>query len=173
FVLLTAAASTTLRLDPLSLGLCAWFGSAAGDQCWFFASRHCGPWLIRRSAKAQAGVGMAHRWLERWGAAFILSYRFMYGLRNVSSIALGLSSVPSLRFVVLNTIAAGLWAAAFVGAGVLFGATAGRLLGNWAAAIEIAIAALFVLILIGAGLLRPGSRAALAQVVPRLRPPEQ
>lgn len=172
FVLLTAAAATALRLDPLALGLCAWFGSAAGDQCWFFASRRYGHHIIRRSAKAQAGIGLAHRWLERWDALFILSYRFMYGLRNVSSIALGLSPVPSLRFVVLNTIAAGVWAVTFVGAGVLFGATAGKLLGNWAASIEIGLAILFVGVLIGTGLLSRQSRAALARVLPGLHPPE-
>jgi membrane protein DedA with SNARE-associated domain len=152
FVLLAAAAATALRLDPLVLCACAWFGSAAGDQSWFFAGRVCGPWIMRRSAKARAGIGLAHRWLERWDALFILSYRFMYGVRNVSSIALGLSDVASHRFIVLNTIAAGLWAATFVGAGVLFGNAAGELLGRWAATIEIGLAVFFVLLVLAIGL---------------------
>jgi membrane protein DedA with SNARE-associated domain len=144
FVLIAAAAAGSLGLDPLKLGLCAWFGSTAGDQCWFFLGRYCGPWAIRHSARAKAGIELAHRWLERWDVVFILTYRFMYGVRNVSSIALGLSAVPSLRFVTLNIVAAAIWAVIFVGAGVLFGRTAAGLVGHWATTIEFCIAVLFV-----------------------------
>jgi membrane protein DedA with SNARE-associated domain len=161
FVLLTAAAAATLHLDPIRLGLCAWFGSAVGDQCWFFAGRFYGPWALKRWSKAQAGIDFVHRWLDRWDAAFILTYRFMYGIRNVSSIALGLSQVHSLRFILLNTVAAGLWAATFVGAGVLFGRAACDLLGRYAAAVEIGLALVFVLLVVLIGALDRERRARL------------
>jgi membrane protein DedA with SNARE-associated domain len=169
FVLLAAAASTALRLDPVTLGLCAWFGSAAGDQSWFFAGRSCGPWILRRSAKVRAGIGVARRLIERWDALFILSYRFMYGIRNVSSIALGMSDVSSQRFIFLNTIAAGLWAVVFVGAGVLFGSAAAELLGRWASTIEIVLAILFFALVVAAGLFSRDTPLPVAQVVPALR----
>ena len=152
FVLLTAAAAATLHLDPLRLGLCAWFGSTLGDQCWFFAGRFCGPWAVKRWSTAKAGIELAHRWLDRWDAAFILTYRFIYGIRNVSSIALGLSRVSAWRFVLLNIVAAGIWAVVFVGAGVLFGRAAGGLLGRWAATAEIGVACVFVLVVVLVGL---------------------
>jgi len=161
FVLFTAAAATTLQLDPLRLGLCAWFGSAVGDQCWFFAGRFYGPWVLNRWSSARAGIAIAHRWLERWDTMFILTYRFMYGIRNVSSIALGLSKVKSIRFIVLNMIAAGIWSVTFVGAGVLFGRAAGDLLGHWATTIELSLASIFLLAIVGAGLMDRDRRARL------------
>jgi membrane protein DedA with SNARE-associated domain len=55
-------------------------------------------------------------------------------------------------------IAAAIWAATFVGAGVLFGRTAVSLLGHWAVTIELTVAAIFLAVL-AAVLLRPALRA--------------
>ena len=45
----------------------------------------------------------------------------MYGVRNVSGIAVGLSKLPWKRFAALNALASFIWAMAFCGAGYLFG----------------------------------------------------
>ncbi len=60
-------------------------------------------------------------WLEKYAVAFILSYRFIYGLRNVSGVAVGLSHIPWKKFAVWNAIAAFVWALSFAGFGYLFG----------------------------------------------------
>ena len=69
-------------------------------------------------AGATASMPRCH-WLERYDTGFILSFRFIYGVRNFSSFALGLSAVHWERFLRLNFLAAGLWAATFVAAGYL------------------------------------------------------
>ena len=51
------------------------------------------------------------RLLDRWGNWFVLSFRFLYGLRTISPVAIGLSSIPAAyRFTLLNAISAMVWA---------------------------------------------------------------
>lgn len=144
FVLLAAAAAAGGALDPVKLGACAWLGSCLGDQCWFFIGRLAGPLVLRRFPRWKHGIDAVHRWLERWDTVFILSFRFLYGIRNFSSIALGLSDVGVSRFLVLNFIAAGLWSVSFITAGLFFGRTLGRLLTDWAETVEMIAAGVFV-----------------------------
>jgi membrane protein DedA with SNARE-associated domain len=59
--------------------------------------------------------------LEKYDVAFILSFRFIYGIRSVSSVAIGLSSVPPQRFLPYNCIAAAVWAVCVAGLGYVFG----------------------------------------------------
>ena len=70
--------------------------------------------------------------LERHATLFILSFRFIYGLRNLGAVAVALSDVPTRRFVVLNAIAALLWSVLVIGAGYIFGEAAASLLDQLA-----------------------------------------
>ena len=51
----------------------------------------------------------------------ILFHRYPHGLRGVAGFAYGMSRIPWPTFLVLNFIAAGLWACAVVSAGYAFG----------------------------------------------------
>lgn len=105
-----AAHQGFLRLDLVIAA--AFAGSFCGDQAWFWLGRRFGRrWLERHPGKAPA-IERGTRLLDRWGAWFILSFRFLYGLRSISPVAIGLSSIPALRFAALNLIAALLWAVA-------------------------------------------------------------
>jgi len=123
------AASQGLVTWPLLL-VSAWLGSFLGDQTYFWIGRYFGVRLLARQPLWRARVDRALGWLNRYDAAFILSFRFIYGVRNFSSFALGISRVPWRRFLILNFIAAGLWASIFVGAGYLCGHALGRVLGE-------------------------------------------
>ncbi|MDI9349380.1 MAG: DedA family protein [Candidatus Symbiobacter sp.] len=91
----------------------AWIGSFIGDQIYFTLGRKYGPRLLARRPKWQAGVNRALALFERYDTLFILSFRFIYGVRNFSSVAMGLSNVAWARFAYLNFIAAGIWATSF------------------------------------------------------------
>jgi membrane protein DedA with SNARE-associated domain len=123
-----AANKGILRLDGLIA--VSWLGSFLGDQIYFFLGRCFGKRLLRRFPRLEPGVAMALVWLERWDSRFILSYRFIYGIRNFASIALGMSAVPWRHFLILNFIAAGLWSVLFAGGGYLCGRTLGGVLAN-------------------------------------------
>ena len=121
-VLFAGFAAAQGLLDPLLLLVCAGLGSYLGDQCYFWLGRNYGVRLLNRFPGWRPGVENALSWLERYDVWFILSFRFIYGVRNFSSFALGLSAVRWERFLRLNFLAAMVWAASFVAIGYFLAA---------------------------------------------------
>jgi len=141
-----AAAQGLLSLPPIIVA--AWLGSFAGDQTYFWIGRHFGVRLLARQPVWREKVDRALVWLKRFDAWFILSFRFIYGVRNFSSFTIGISRVHWRRFMVLNFIAAGVWAVIFVMAGYLSGHALGRMLGEIAERFSEILLVLFALLLI-------------------------
>lgn len=148
-ILLVGAAMAHRGLLSLPLvALSALAGSVVGDQLWFLLGRRAGsPWLERRPA-LQKQVAVVERWMRRWGTAFVIGFRFLYGLRTISPIVLGASGYPLTRFVPLNLLGAALWAVCFASAGYGLGAALRSLLGHATRAEEAAIAAVLVALLL-------------------------
>jgi membrane protein DedA with SNARE-associated domain len=118
------------HLGILSLPLLiitVWLGSFCGDQLWFALGRKWGARALARFPSAEARSVKVMQGLERHGAWFILTFRFLYGIRNVASVAIGTSGMPWIRFMSWNFLAAGLWACSFAMAGYLFGEAAAQI----------------------------------------------
>ena len=110
--------------------LAAFAGSLFSDQLLFYLGRrHGAAWLARRP-QWKTGVERVRGLLNRYSTALILSFRFLYGLRNVTPFALGLSDVSAARFVVLNVVGAAVWAVAVSLAGWFVGEAAKRMIGD-------------------------------------------
>jgi membrane protein DedA with SNARE-associated domain len=146
FVILAGAAAYHGALNLPLLIASAWFGSFAGDQFYFFIGRRYGHRLLRRFPKMQVGVDTALELLHKYHVGFILSFRFIYGLRNVSSFACGMSELAWTRFLALNFIAAGVWATAFAGAGYLLGSAFEAMLGDIARNFGLVMLAIFIFV---------------------------
>jgi membrane protein DedA with SNARE-associated domain len=115
------------NLNIEALFFAAWLGSLCGDQLFFWAGRCFGTRILTRSPTLKARIDRVMGWLERYAIVFILSYRFMYGVRNVSSIAIGMSKLRWQTFAFWNAVAAMIWAMAFSGFGYFFGDVIDRL----------------------------------------------
>jgi membrane protein DedA with SNARE-associated domain len=127
FVIFAGLAAQRGLINVWLLFVAAWLGTLFGDQMFFLLGRTVGPKLLDHLPRLKPGVNKAVGWLERYAVIFIFSYRFMYGIRNVSGVAIGLSNIPWKRFAVLNVIAAFVWAVAFVGSGYIFGNVIGHM----------------------------------------------
>lgn len=123
-----AANQGLLRLDLVML--CAFVGSFCGDQLWFWIGRRYGKTWLAKHPKSAAAADKVGRLLDRWGDWFVLSFRFLYGLRAVSPVAIGLSSISALRFAVLNLISAAVWAVAVGSLGYAFGQAIEGMMGR-------------------------------------------
>jgi membrane protein DedA with SNARE-associated domain len=121
FVIFAGLAAQRGYLNMFELIAAVGLGSLMGDQICFWLGRCYGTHLLDRFPKLQAGVNIAIIWLEKHAVGFILSYRFMYGIRNVSSIAIGMSHLTWQKFAFWNAIAAFAWAVAFSNVGYAFG----------------------------------------------------
>lgn len=96
-------------------------GSFTGDQLYFYIGRRYGPKIIARRLSWQESAKKVYRHLHRHQNLLILSFRFFYGLRNVTPFAVGAAQISRARFLVLNLIGAVIWAVAFATLGYLSG----------------------------------------------------
>jgi len=96
-------------------------GSFSGDQLWYYVGRHWGPKIIAKRLSWQAGAEKVYKHLHRHQYWLILTFRFYYGLRNVTPFVVGSAHVPRLRFFALNLIGAIVWAISFAYIGYFLG----------------------------------------------------
>ena len=96
-------------------------GSFVADQIFFSLGRYFRdkPWVRRAREKPifERALGL----LERYPIGFIFAFRFIYGFRTISPIAIGTTKVSTRLFVLINLVAAIVWGIVFTGIGYLFG----------------------------------------------------
>src|SRR5690348_14350721 len=90
-------------------------GSGLIDHMLFVAGRRfrTHPWV--RRATDQAAFARALRFIERFPNSYTLIFRFLFGLRLASPVAIGVSQVPTWQFTILNLLGALIWAGASAG----------------------------------------------------------
>jgi len=108
----------------------AFAGSVTSDQLFFYLGRRHGERLLARRPRWQPALARVRRLLDRYDTLVILSFRFLYGLRNVTPFALGMSHVSTARFCVLNLIGAALWAVVIALIGWVIGEAAEQMIGH-------------------------------------------
>jgi membrane protein DedA with SNARE-associated domain len=104
-----------------SLIVVCWLGSFCGDVVRFWIARRFGAQLFARFPRLDRAVQVAARLADRHHVWMILFHRYPHGIRGVAGFAYGLSRLSWPTFLVLNFIAAGIWACAVVSAGYAFG----------------------------------------------------
>lgn len=110
-----------VHLSVLLLAFSAFLGSFGGDQMWFYIGRKYGTPLLKRWPTMASKVEWGFRLLRKQEDVFILSFRFIYGLRNISPFIIAMSGVSRVKFLVLNLIAAAVWANTFAWGGFYLG----------------------------------------------------
>jgi membrane protein DedA with SNARE-associated domain len=116
-----AAQSPQFNLDLRLVMFFAFAGSLAGDQAAFFVGRHFGRRLVEKSEKWRTRTERVHSMLKKYHEILILSFRFFYGLRNLTPFVLGTADISVRKFFLLNAIGAAVWAATFASVGYLCG----------------------------------------------------
>ena len=96
-------------------------GSFVADQLFFLAGRRFRDhrWVRRVTEKPAFARALAA--LERYPIGFIFAFRFIYGLRTVSPVAIGTSRVDARTYLIVNVVAAIVWGVAFTAIGYAFG----------------------------------------------------
>jgi len=129
-LLLAGAAAQRGSLDPGAVVVAAFAGAIAGDNLFFHLGRWLGQGILARRPGWRARAERVLALLGRYRDALILSFRFLYGLRMATPIALGTARVAPLRFALLDGVGAALWSVAITAAGYGLGSAAQRLLGS-------------------------------------------
>ncbi|MGB8857349.1 MAG: DedA family protein [Burkholderiales bacterium] len=108
----------------------ACLASFMGDQLYFFLGRRYGNRLTGRFPGLNKRVERFRKLLDLYHVPVILSLRFLYGLRIAGPIALGMTDVSWLRYLILNLLGAVVWAILIAGLGYVFGNAMTLLLGE-------------------------------------------
>lgn len=96
-------------------------GSFVADQLFFSLGRRFRGHRFVRRLQASPTFGRAIAAFEKRPTLFVFGFRFLYGLRTVSPIAIGTSRLPTSRFMIINALAALVWGLMFVTLGYFFG----------------------------------------------------
>ena len=138
-------ASQGMMSLPMVFGF-ALFGTFFGDQVYFSIGKRWGSRLLYSHPTLKRKTRSVFRLLKKYETGFILSFRFIYGLRNVSPFVIGMNGIRWARFAVLNFIAAFVWATIFAGGGYLLGRTLENFIGQLHGAILLGVLGLVVIL---------------------------
>ncbi|HLD95461.1 MAG TPA: DedA family protein [Alphaproteobacteria bacterium] len=123
-VILTASALAKLGyLNIYKIMIIAFLGTLFADQALYFVGRYYGPSIFERFPKYKPASQKAFKLLHRLDAWFILSFRFIWGIRTISPIVIGASGLSPKRFIPLNFIAALIWTIISCTGGYMLGYT--------------------------------------------------
>ncbi len=144
-VILAGMTAPKTGLDPELIALCAFLGSFCSDQLMFSLGKYKGRSVLHYFPRVERNMDKAAGLFKKYDIALILGFRFVYGVRNVTPIMLGISGVSHRKFFFLNFIGAGVWAASFTYGGLYSGKMFMRIMEHVGHGILYAIVAVIVL----------------------------
>jgi membrane protein DedA with SNARE-associated domain len=97
---------------PLVIAIAA-TASFLGDQPYFYAGRLYGPSLLVRFPSLNTRKERIDNLIARHHVMLVPSLRFLYGLRIVGLVMIGMSNIGVIPFQLLNMFSAMVWAVAF------------------------------------------------------------
>jgi membrane protein DedA with SNARE-associated domain len=130
----------------------AFCGGTMGDQIYFFLGRYYGTSLLTRFPSLSVRAQPVNQLIQSYHASLIVGVRFMYGLRIVGPITIGMSNVAAWHFALFNMLGASVWAMLIAGAGFLFGPSLQWMIKNimqyekWALLLIVFVAVVFGLV---------------------------
>lgn len=106
----------------------AGLGGFTGDQLYFYIGRFNKGFIQRKLHSQRRKFAIAHLLLKKYGWPIIFVQRYMYGLRTVIPMAIGITKYPGKNFAFINLLSAWAWAAITITPAYFFGAEILKLL---------------------------------------------
>ncbi|WP_417334619.1 DedA family protein [Halarcobacter sp.] len=89
----------------------AGLGGFVGDQIYFYTGRFNKSYVHRKFKGQRRKFALAHILLQKYGWPIIFVQRYMYGMRTIIPISIGLTRYSAKTFAFINLISAWCWAA--------------------------------------------------------------
>ena len=86
-------------------------GGFVGDQIYFYIGRYNKKYVHKKFKGQRRKFAFAHLLLKKYGWPIIFAQRYMYGMRTIIPISIGLTRYNSKKFAFINLISAWMWAA--------------------------------------------------------------
>lgn len=121
------------RAQGLSLPLvmlCSMLGVFTSDQFCFYSGRFFGKALLRWRPGLALRIAPFTGMIDRHRTKLTLTFQYVPGAGAVVPVALGMTSMPALRYLWLDVISSAVWAVLITTLGYGFGTAAESLLGR-------------------------------------------
>ncbi len=105
-------------------------GSFVADQLFFLLGRSFRTRPFVRRMQQRPTFAKATAAFNKHPTLFVFAFRFLYGLRTVSPIAIGTTRLSCMKFLAINAVAAVVWGLVFVTLGYCFGNAIERAFGR-------------------------------------------
>ena len=89
----------------------AGLGGFVGDQVYFYTGRFNKSFVHQKFRGQRRKFALAHLLLQKYGWPIIFIQRYMYGMRTIIPISIGLTRYSAKMFAFINLISAWCWAA--------------------------------------------------------------
>jgi membrane protein DedA with SNARE-associated domain len=149
-VILTACALAALGyLDIYKVAAVTFFTTLFVDQGLFYLGRAYGPAFFDKFPSLKQRANRAFALLHRFDKWFILSFRFIYGIRTISPVVIGAAMVAPSRYSPLNLLSAIIWTSISCYSGYMMGDLLETIMQNFATAKTYIIYAIAAIVVIG------------------------
>lgn len=111
----------------------AGLGGFAGDQIYFYIGRYSKKHIYKKMHKHRRKFAIAHLLLKQYGWPLIFAQRYLYGLRTIIPMSIGLTRYSAKNFAFINLLSAWVWATITIVLAYIFGEEILKVL-SWAKA---------------------------------------
>ena len=91
----------------------AFFANALGDMMLLYMARYQKSMMMEGLKQHRRKLALAHIMMKKNGSWIILFQKFIYGIKTLIPIAIGLTKYDIKKFAILNVLSAGIWALVF------------------------------------------------------------
>ena len=88
----------------------AGLGGFVGDQIYFYIGRYNKSYVFKKFKGQRRKFALSHLLLKKYGWPIIFAQRYMYGMRTIIPISIGLTRYSAKMFAIINLISAWMWA---------------------------------------------------------------
>jgi len=132
------------KMDLATSMAVAFVANSIGDVMLFYMARYQKKTMMEGIKKHRRKLALSHVMMKKYGSWIILIQKFVYGIKTLIPIAIGLTKYDFKKFAILNVLSAAVWTLSF-GFGSYFSGNAlmkfAELVGNkpWIAPVVLAL----------------------------------
>lgn len=97
-------------------------GGFSGDFIYFFIGRYNKKYVHKKLISQRRKFALTHLLLKKYGWPIIFVQRYMYGMRTIIPISIGLTRYNTKKFAIINFLSALVWATTTITLAWYFGA---------------------------------------------------
>jgi len=101
------------KMDLSLSMMIAFAANAIGDVLLFYMARYQKSMMMEGLRKHRRKLALSHVMMKKYGSWIILLQKFVYGIKTLIPIAIGLTKYDFKKFVILNVLSAAVWTLVF------------------------------------------------------------